>query len=263
VNVLGTLAFVLIWMALGFVFRLDGTWYVLVGVPLTAAFQRLVARRPLNAVWIRDAGALRFGLQFWLIAASLAAYPIVFTIRAIHRGAGEVSLWGFAAIGGAAAAALALRNRRQTLGRETARCIATAGIVGIAIMVLFALLRANAGVPLQFNLGTCLRSLALYFPVCFVVEEVTFRGVLDSYVASTRSARYRSAVYVSALWGIWHLPVIVRAAQPTLITVLLLSAHLPVGILLSIGWRRSGNLVAPAAAHALVDAVRNALLGSS
>jgi membrane protease YdiL (CAAX protease family) len=257
------LAFVLVWMALGFLVRLDANSYVLVGLPITGAFQCFVARRPLTDVWIRDAGAGRVDAQLGLMAAFLAAYPIAFTIRAVHRGAGAASLWGVAAIGGAGAAAFALRNRRGALGRETARSVATAGVVGIGIVMLLALLRTKTGIRLEFNWGTCLRSFALYFPVCFAVEEVTFRGALDSYVASTRSAGYGSAVYVSALWGIWHLPLIARSGHPSPIAAFfLLAVHVPIGILLSSSWRRSGNLVAPAAAHALIDAVRNALLGT-
>jgi membrane protease YdiL (CAAX protease family) len=36
--------------------------------------------------------------------------------------------------------------------------------------------------------------------------------------------------------------------------------HVATGVPLTIGWRRSGNLAVPGIAHALIDAVRNALL---
>jgi membrane protease YdiL (CAAX protease family) len=45
-----------------------------------------------------------------------------------------------------------------------------------------------------------------------------------------------------------------------LTTAQLLIVHCAIGVPLSLGWRRTGRLVAPALAHALIDAVRNALL---
>src|SRR5205814_1740534 len=50
-------------------------------------------------------------------------------------------------------------------------------------------------------------SLLQYVPVVFVIEEVFFRGALDSYVHRVgEGTGWGSAVFVSALWGLWHLP---------------------------------------------------------
>lgn len=44
------------------------------------------------------------------------------------------------------------------------------------------------------------------------LEEVLFRGLIDTYLrGSTRGPDRASALYGSALWGIWHLPVALLA----------------------------------------------------
>jgi membrane protease YdiL (CAAX protease family) len=96
-----------------------------------------------------------------------------------------------------------------------------------------------------------------------MMEEVAFRGALDSHVRhpgegsgfATRAYGFASAVYVSALWGLWHHPVVPGPVWE------LLPAQVFMGPILSLFWRRSGNLMVPAFAHALNDAVRNAISG--
>jgi membrane protease YdiL (CAAX protease family) len=108
--------------------------------------------------------------------------------------------------------------------------------------------------------GTVTRYLALYFPVTFVLEEVTFRGALDSHVHRAGEPRgWLSAVLVSVLWGLWHLPVSGGMPLPYLVLELV-AWHTLVGVPLSLAWRRSGNLAGPAFAHAAIDAVRNGLM---
>jgi membrane protease YdiL (CAAX protease family) len=99
--------------------------------------------------------------------------------------------------------------------------------------------------------------------VVFLLEEVWFRGVLDSHLHRPGEARGAfSAVYVSALWGIWHYPITgphhLQDLLPTLVSLLVV--HIAIGTLLSRAWRRSGNLLVPGSVHALIDAIRNAIL---
>ncbi len=68
-----------------------------------------------------------------------------------------------------------------------------------------------------------------------------------------------TAVLVSVLWGLWHLPVSGRLPLPYLVLELV-AWHTLVGVPLSLAWRRSGNLAGPALAHAAIDAVRNGML---
>src|SRR5205085_12026032 len=67
-------------------------------------------------------------------------------------------------------------------------------------------IHAHQGGGLAFRAPVFFGSLARYFPVCFVLEEVAFRGALDAHVyhPGDRYAK-RTAVAVSALWGLWHL----------------------------------------------------------
>jgi membrane protease YdiL (CAAX protease family) len=247
-------------MAIGFGLRLDADAYLLAGVPLTAAFQLLVRRRPLRALWLREPPAApRFDLAWAGTAALLAALPVYSMSRAVRAGQLTIALWCLCAVAGAGAAAFALRNReRGRFWREVARCLFTAGAIGVAFMILAAVARHASGHPWAVNPTKGLRSLLLYFPVCFTLEEVSFRGALDSHLAPD-GARWPSAILVSALWGLWHLPVVSTAGPRFAVLPNLLVVHVAIGVPLSFAWRRSGNLAVPALAHATIDAVRNAL----
>ena len=111
-----------------------------------------------------------------------------------------------------------------------------------------------------------LKQFLLYFTVTFVLEEVAFRGALDSYTYQPpthgqergRSA-WLSAIFVSALSGIWHVPLFPtgRAAAFAAAVPVLIIVHTLTGVPLSFCWRASGTLVLPAAAHAVIDSYRN------
>jgi membrane protease YdiL (CAAX protease family) len=101
----------------------------------------------------------------------------------------------------------------------------------------------------------------LFGPVGFVVEEVFFRGALDTYVhRGEEGTGWISAVFVSALWGLWHLPGRVTAGLDGshLLSVVasLLAAQIVIGVPLSLWWRKSGNLIVPDTAHAYLEAIR-------
>jgi membrane protease YdiL (CAAX protease family) len=109
-------------------------------------------------------------------------------------------------------------------------------------------------------LGTVAKYLLLYFPLTFVIEEVAFRGALDAHVHHAGEGRgWHSAMFVSALWGLWHLPISGGLPLPALVLELL-AVHCLIGVPLSFAWRRTRNLAGPAFAHSAIDAVRNALM---
>ena len=91
----------------------------------------------------------------------------------------------------------------------------TAVLIGVAIMATSAFAtHHDIGVPFS-KLSLLLKQFLLYFAVTFVLEEVAFRGALDShFYHSPPDGRRRdnsawlSAIFVSALWDIWHLPVL-------------------------------------------------------
>ena len=91
----------------------------------------------------------------------------------------------------------------------------SAVLIGMAIMAASALAsHHDIGVPLS-KLFLLLKQFLLYFTVTFVLEEVAFRGALDSHIYQPPTDGQRrggsawlSAIFVSALWGIWHLPLL-------------------------------------------------------
>ncbi len=97
-----------------------------------------------------------------------------------------------------------------------------------------------------------------------MIEEVWFRGVLDSHLHHPGESRgIASAICVSALWGLWHYPPTENPLGfPSFLKTVgeLLLVHVLIGTFLSTYWRRSGNLFVTGSVHALIDAVRNALL---
>jgi membrane protease YdiL (CAAX protease family) len=104
--------------------------------------------------------------------------------------------------------------------------------------------------------------MVIYFPVCFILDEVVFRGMLDSHLCGKESSAFNywaSAVFVSLLWGAWHLPIIEMCEHVVRNATNLMVFHMIVGVPLSICWRRSGTLALPAAAHALIFAFRSAI----
>jgi hypothetical protein len=78
---LHAMAFVGIWMAIGWLFHLDANSYLVVGVPLVVVFQLFVRKKPLVTLWIRDAE--RFRLNAWgiVLGLCLAVLPAVKLIQ--------------------------------------------------------------------------------------------------------------------------------------------------------------------------------------
>jgi membrane protease YdiL (CAAX protease family) len=104
-------------------------------------------------------------------------------------------------------------------------------------------LHIGAGQPTVTNHPALLTSLLvgletfLLGPVGFIVEEVFFRGGLDTYLhRAEKGTGWLSAIFVSALWGLWHLPGQVIPAGHLLSTiVVLLVAQIAIGVPLSLG----------------------------
>ena len=262
---LAAAAFVGTWVGCGFALHLSPVTYLLLGVPLTAAFQLFVARQPLVALWVRRERQFGLGRRGWLLAVALAVAPSWGLVEALRAHRWMQAAWCFVAALGAVPGAFAFTRMRRADGRAVAYCLATAGTVGLFWMSGAAVavhLHAGAGpaVPLAHRLVTGLFDFLEFVPVVFLLEEVSFRGALDAYVHPDPAARgLMSAVFVSALWGLWHLPVAAGGPTPV-VAVSLLLVHVTIGVPLSIFFRRSGNLAVPGVVHALVDGVRDALL---
>jgi Type II CAAX prenyl endopeptidase Rce1-like len=259
-------AFVGGWVACGLAFHLSAIAYLLLGIPLTAAFQILVARQPLVALWVRR--ERRFGLdrRGWLVAVVLALAPLVSLVSDLQAHRWLEAAWSVAAVLGAVPGAFALTRLRRADGRALLACMATAGVIGVLWMAGAGVaVRLQGGgaaaVTLAHRLGTGIHHFLDFVPVVFVLEEVSFRGALDSYVHPDPTAKgLASAAFVSALWGLWHLPVAAGRGPMAVVVVSLLLVHTTVGIPLSVYFRRSGNLAVPGIVHAFIDGVRDMLL---
>ncbi len=259
-RVIEGLAFVAVWVAAGYLLPVGSNGYLLLGIPLTAAFQLLVRRRPLRELFA--SGTTRFALsrRGAAIAAVLAIVPGFSATQALAAGDLTLFGWYLAAMFGAVAAAFSLRASSVVgMLRDAAVPIAVGG-TGMA--AVYGILHILTGTPLPAVavLAALAQYGALYFPATFLLEEVAFRGALDAHVHHDGEARgWHTAVFVSALWGLWHLPVASGLPLPLLIAELV-AVHVVLGVPLSFAWRRHRNLAGPALAHAVIDAVRNATM---
>ena len=261
-------ALLAIWLAAGFVLRLGDAGYLLLGIPLSVAFQLLVRREPLRAAWVRSAPSLILDRYLVVAATLFAIAPSVSLYFNVRSHAWMAASWSLVGVGGALGAAYAVRHARRETLRALLLCIATAGTFGILIMgatLLGGVVTGELALPtLRSGLWAGARALLLFVPITFALEEVTFRGILDPHVRPTDErgeARggWLSAIALSAMWGLWHLPMMKHSGLRTAIGLVVI--HTLIGVPLSLWWRRSGNLLVPAFTHALIDAVRDALLG--
>ena len=175
---------------------------------------------------------------------------------------GDWPLFGrnLATVAGAVAAAFSLGAGSVFATLRTAARPLAIGATGFA--TVFGVLHVATGTPLPAGaaLAAVAKYTALYLPATFLLEEVAFRGALDAHLHHDGDSRGRqSAILISALWGLWHLPVSSGLPQPLLV-IQLVVVHVVLGGPLSLAWRRSRNLAGPALAHAVNDAVRNAAM---
>jgi membrane protease YdiL (CAAX protease family) len=261
-RIIESLAFVAVWVSAGYLLPISSNGYLLLGIPLTIAFQALVRRRPLRE--LLAGGTNRFALdrRGLLLAAALAVAPAIFAAKAVSSGDWVGLGWYLAATAGAFCAAFALRAS-SVLGalRSAAQPIAV-GSLGFAAVYTGVHMATGTPVSVDTIVVTIVQFTALYFPATFLLEEVSFRGALDAHVHHEGEGRgVASAVFVSTLWGLWHLPVSNTLALPVPIQAgVLVVVHVLLGVPLSLAWRRTRNLAGPGFAHAFNDAVRNAFM---
>ena len=253
-------AFVALWMAAGYGLRLSSNAYLLLGIPMTAGFQLLVRRRPLRELFA--AGTTRFALdrQGLAMATVLATTPAYFAVGAFAAGDWSTFGWYLAAMAGAVAAAFSLRASSILATVRAAALPLAIGAVGMATVFGAVHLATGSALPATAALAALAKYTALYYPATFLLEEVAFRGAIDAHVHHDGDfGHWQSAVFVSALWGLWHLPVSSGLPLPLLVVELVV-VHVALGVGLSLAWRRTRNLGGPALAHAVIDAVRNATM---
>jgi membrane protease YdiL (CAAX protease family) len=250
-------AFVAIWVGLGELLDMNPNIYLVFGIPLTAGFQLYVARRPIHKLWVGHATRFELSREDLLLAALLAVVPVIVLVIDISKDHGlPVYLWDLAAIAGTVPAAWALRKFVPLTRRYLLLCLATAGPIGlfwlVGVDVLDSMFFHRTSEP-SFDPLVFAEYMALYLPAIFMLEEVVFRGMLDSHVQREgESHGLLTAIYVSVLWGLWHIPI--RGGEPIIMLAIVMGTT---GIFLSIYWRKSGNLGVSGGTHAFIDSVRN------
>jgi hypothetical protein len=255
------MAFVFLWMATGLALHLSAVPYLLVGVPLTLVFQWGIGKKAVAALWLRDKP--RFGLskRGWVLACLVAAFPCYSLLTDIRAGTtGSDLAMGIVAVLGAIPAAYCACNFRRQTFWPLVCCLVIAGGMGVLVLMVSGIHFGFSHDTLSHRLLTGARGFLMNFPLVFVVEEVSFRGALDTHIHPPgETGGSWTAILVSSLWGLWHVPLAIGSAPLASLILPHVIAHCLIGIPLSIYWRRSGNLVVPGAAHAIVDALRNML----
>ena len=260
-RIIEVLAFTLLWMTIGLVLHLTAISYLLVGVPLTLAFQWGIRKEPLTALWVRDNLRLRLSKRGWFLSCLVAAFPSYSLVIDIRAGTTTVDLaMGIAAVLGAIPAAYCVCNFHRRTFWPFVWCLVIAGGLGILVLVVSGIHFGISHATLGHRLITGVKGMLMNFPLVFVVEEVALRGALDSHIHRPGEAGGAwTAILISSLWGLWHVPLAIGSAPLMNLVLPLVIVHCLIGVPLSIYWRRSGNLVVPGAAHAFLDAARNML----
>jgi hypothetical protein len=262
--------FVLAWVVIGRLARLGPNAYLLVGIPLTVLFQRYVHKKPIWRAWVTTGLRPQPDLAGWACGLALALLPVACLLLPAwtpFASAGQIdkALWLVAASIGGLAAGLVVRRQPAAAWRRSAPYAVMALSCGVLIFSVAGWQAGHLGTLLHArgDVATLLGTSVLYFDVNFVVEEVTFRGVLDPYLLGNergQAAPYVSAVAGSALWGLWHLPLLMAGGLADGVTVLrVVLTHASFGVVLCFAVRSAGTLVPGALAHAISDAYRNLL----
>ena len=250
---------VALWVAISVVFHLQ-RGHLLLRIPLTFAFQVAIRRQPLKTLCVRHPIQLGLRIRGWTVAALLSLYPAynVYAIVQALSPAAKIAM-AIVTVAGAVPIAYAVVNFRRAMLRPLLLCLATAGGIEVLIVMLLAIHCAEHYTVLH-RVQLLLTGMLCYLPICFLVEEVSFRGAFDAHVHHESESRsVWSALFISALCGVSHVPAVIAQAPvlfalpASLCCIARLACH-------SRFWPKSGNLLVPSSAHAIADAVRNALL---
>jgi membrane protease YdiL (CAAX protease family) len=246
--------------------------YVAMSFPAAVAFQLWVRRRPLHEMWVRRGPPLSGSTLIpWL--AVLFAIPPAISLITQTEPSSQV-IWTLVVIAGSVPASYVVRQRGPDTLRYVVLCLATAGLVGALLLTIndlvdivedLAKAKSNFLPVGESDAVAFGKSFIVLWPGYYMIEEVLFRGVIDSHVHHEGERKWLlSAIFVSLLWGAWHLPVILSispdASAPVVIANMFVLQGL-VGPFLSYWWRRSGNLLVPAVTHDFLDSLRNAISG--
>lgn len=177
-----SVAFVATWVTAGYLLGLSSNGYLLLGIPLTAAFQLGVRRRPLRELFA--GGTTRFALdrKGAAMATVLAITPGYYAAQAFTAGDWTTFGWYLAAMAGALAAAFSLRASSLRATLRSAALPVAVGAVGMATVYGVVHVATGTPLPAMAALAALAKYTALYYPATFLLEEVAFRGAIDAHV---------------------------------------------------------------------------------
>jgi membrane protease YdiL (CAAX protease family) len=254
-------AFILGWMACEHYFHLSPLQGQLLGIPLIALFQLFVARRPLQQLWAFDAEKFRVNGKTLAIAgvfaAACGALLWLGTGRDVVPSGGRLTFFAFI-VAAATPTAFAVGQQRAAACRRALPWLLAAALLRVGWYAAWhegAMLVPVAKLPDFATTWLC------EFVAFFLVDEVAFRGALDPHLSGGGTGRLHawcSAIFVSILWAIWHLP----AYNPHARSFLALFSGLGpfhvsimmMGVLLSFCARRARTLVPSSIMHAFGNA---------
>jgi hypothetical protein len=258
--------------ALGIGLHLNTDAYLLLGIPILLIFQLVIQRQPIRTLWVRGGPPIIVDAGLVILWIALAIVPAYSAATAAESGNLAHAALSVAAVVGAFGAAYAIRSAGPQTGAQLVFCSLTVGAIAAVPSLLSAVApnllhlhisgRAPSSEPAAvWPIVQAAGSVFLFAPVGFVVEEVFFRGALDTYLhRGEEGTGWVSAVFVSALWGLWHLPGQVESGLDSShlvsVVVSLLAAQIVIGVPLSLWWRKSCNLIVPDTAHAFLEAIR-------
>ena len=260
--------FVLLYIAIGFVLKslkLNVNIYLFAGIPLSILFQIFIRKEPIQTLWVRGNSKFKLSKLGMLIGVAFIILPIKMIIQMILNNKIDVItiLYMVVVLIGTLGVAYSITHFTKGTMRCLLLCLATAGMLGIVLSLTSSFAHSiNLHKAIQLNFKEGVKSLLIYIPACFIIEEVVFRGLLDSHVYHLGQKKgIWSAIFISALWGLWHVPVVPMngIGNSLIATAFLMAVHTVIGVPLSIFWRKSGNLFVTCFTHSLIDAVRNAL----
>src|SRR5690349_18189367 len=135
------------WMGIGWALHLGAVAYLLTGIPLTVAFQMLVARRPITSLWLVDSHRFHLDRVGVLVALGLAALPAYATALGLASGRPLDAAYGLVGVAGAVPAAFALRAMDPRARTALIRSVLTAGVVAAALFIVNRVLNHGPTIP--------------------------------------------------------------------------------------------------------------------
>lgn len=252
--------FVALYITFGYIFDLNAQEYVLLGIPLTVFFQLFIAKQALHKLWVRGEEKFSLSPAACVIALGFTILPAYKIIHSFQEDTFTFVSLGcnLSTILGAVAAGFAFTRLNKKTTKQLFACLGIVLLIkGISFAII--LIWVKPGEHPDYIRG--ITSLLTYIPIAFIVEEVVFRGMLDSYIHTPQNKiGILSVIFISVLWALWHLPLSTsNESIPFIVIASVINTGIW-GIPLSIFWRRSGNLAVPAFSHAFIDAIRDALM---